>query len=198
MNIEQINLALFKVINAPDNASEFTISLAIFIANDLFYIVILFFLLAWLKGSFDTKKNVVKAFFFTFTAFLLSQIISAYFYYPRPFVMNIGHTIIEHAPNGSFPSDHMLFFSTIALSYLFSKQKNIGYIFLGLAFLVAWSRIYVGVHYPLDMVGAFSIALLLNVVGISLWKRYSNYIVGMILKVYKTIFSSLIKNGYIR
>lgn len=198
MNIEQLNLALFKTINAPDNASEFTISLAIFMANDLFYIVILFFLLAWLKGDFYTKKNIVKAVVFTFIAFLLSQIISTYFYYPRPFVMDIGRTIIEHSPNGSFPSDHMLFFSTIAFSYLFSKQKNIGYIFLGLAFLVAWSRIYVGVHYPLDMIGALSISLLLNVIGIYLWKRYSDFIVGMILKVYQTIFASLIKNGYIR
>lgn len=198
MNIEQLNLALFKIINASDNASEFTISFAIFVANDLYYIVILFFLLAWLKGTFITKKNIVKSVIFTFTAFLLSQLISTYFYYPRPFVIDIGRTIIEHVPNGSFPSDHMLFFSTIAFSYLFSKQKNIGYIFLGLAFLVAWSRIYLGVHYPLDMLGAFSIALLLNALGISIWKRYSNFIVGMIVKVYNAIFSGLIKNGYIR
>lgn len=198
MNIEQLNLALFKIINASDNASEFTISFAIFVANDLYYIVILFFLLAWLKGTFITKKNIVKSVIFTFTAFLLSQLISTYFYYPRPFVIDIGRTIIEHVPNGSFPSDHMLFFSTIAFSYLFSKQKNIGYIFLGLAFLVAWSRIYLGVHYPLDMLGAFSIALLLNALGISIWKRYSNFIVGMIVKVYSAIFSGLIKNGYIR
>lgn len=198
MNIEQLNLALFKIINARDTASEFTISLAIFIANDLFYIIILIFLLAWLKGDFYTKTNIVKAVVFTFIAFILSQIISTYFYYPRPFVMDIGRTIIEHSPNGSFPSDHMLFFSTIAFSYLFSKQKNIGYIFLGLAFLVAWSRIYVGVHYPLDMVGALSIALLLNITGISLWKRYSDFIVSIILKVYLTIFAGLIKKGYIR
>lgn len=198
MNIEQLNLALFKIINASDNASEFTISFAIFVANDLYYIVILFFLLAWLKGTFITKKNIIKSVIFTFTAFLLSQVISTYFYYPRPFVIDIGRTIIEHVPNGSFPSDHMLFFSTIAFSYLFSKQKNIGYIFLGLAFLVAWSRIYLGVHYPLDMLGAFSIALLLNALGISIWKKYSNFIVGMIVKVYSAIFSGLIKNGYIR
>ncbi|WP_043971562.1 phosphatase PAP2 family protein [Acinetobacter sp. NBRC 110496] len=198
MNIEQGNLNLFHFINASENASEFTIKLAIFVANDLLYLVVLGFLIAWLKGSFAVKKQIVKATIFTLIAFIVSQLISNYFYYHRPFVAEIGRTIIEHAPSGSFPSDHMLFFSTIAFSYLFSQQKRIGYIFLILAWFVAWSRVYLGVHYPLDMIGAFTLALLLNLVGISIWQKYGNYLVSWILKVYQYAFSKFIKKGYIR
>jgi len=198
MFLHDLNLKLFDLINASSNASDHIINIAIFIANDLFYLVVLGFLIAWFKGDFAVKRQIVKATIFTFLAFALSQIISAYFYYPRPFVMEVGRTIIEHAPNGSFPSDHMLFFSTITFSYLFSSQKNVGKIFLVLAWLVAWSRVYLGVHFPLDMLGAFTIALLLNLLGFSLWKKYGKYVVDWVLSIYKYIFSALIEKGYIR
>lgn len=197
--LHNLNLELFNRINASETASNATINIAIFIANDLFYLIILGFFIAWFKGNLLIKRQIVKATIFTFVALFLSQIISNFYYYPRPFVMDIGRLIIKHAPNGSFPSDHMLFFSTIAFSYLFSsKQKLIGYIFLVLAWLVAWSRIYLGVHFPLDMIGAFTIAFVLNLLGLSLWKRYGQYLVDWILIVYRYVFSNLITKGYIR
>lgn len=193
MSLHDLNLQLFQWINASENASAISIKLAIFIANDLFYLMVLGFLLAWFYGEDTTKKLIVKATFFTLIAFSLSQVISHYFYYPRPFVMEVGRTLIQHAPNGSFPSDHMLFFSTVAFSYVFSSQRKIGYVFLILAWMVAWSRVYLGVHFPLDMLGAFSIALLLNLLGYSLWKRYSYRLVNLILKMYQRCVDTIVK-----
>jgi hypothetical protein len=69
MNIEKFNLSLFNSINASDNALDFTISFAIFIANDLFYIVILLMFLAWFKGSFDTKNKSLKPLFLQLSHF---------------------------------------------------------------------------------------------------------------------------------
>ncbi len=66
---------------------------------------------------------------------------------PKTVCDGVGTTFIEHAPTASFPSNHMLIFSTIALSYLFAQRKIIGIILLFLSFMVAWSRIYLGVHF---------------------------------------------------
>jgi len=192
MSLETFNLNLFGLINASENATDFSINVAIFIANDLLYIMLIIFLVLWFKGNFDTKKQILKAFIFT------SQIISQLFYHPRPFVMEVGRTIIFHVPNGSFPSDHMLIFSTIAFSYFFSKQRIIGLGLIGLAWLVAWSRIYLGVHFPLDMLGAFFIALAINILGLTLWKNYSNILMQFILKIYYFLFKKIIDKGYIR
>ncbi|MCG2607262.1 phosphatase PAP2 family protein [Acinetobacter sp. SM34] len=43
---------------------------------------------------------------------------------------------------------------------------------LAVAWLVAWSRIYVGVHFPIDMLGAFILSWAVNLAGLKLWNHY--------------------------
>lgn len=198
MDFTELNLHLFEWFNASNHAHEMTIRFAIFIANDLFYIMLLFFGFYWLRGNFTIKKQIVKAFIFTTVALLISQIISHSFYHPRPFVMEVGHTLIYHSPNGSFPSDHMLIFSTIAFSYFFSEKRNLGIILILLAWLVAWSCVYLGVHFPLDMLGAFSLAFILNFFGLALWNRFKITIIEFVLKIHHAVFKPFIKKGYVK
>ncbi|ALD01379.1 undecaprenyl-pyrophosphatase YbjG [Acinetobacter sp. TTH0-4] len=198
MDFTELNLRLFEWFNASNHAHEMTIRFAIFIANDLFYIMLLFFGFYWLRGNFAIKKQIVKAFIFTTVALLISQIISHSFYHPRPFVMEVGRTLIYHSPNGSFPSDHMLIFSTIAFSYFFSEKRSLGIILILLAWLVAWSRVYLGVHFPLDMLGAFSLAFILNFFGLALWNRFKITIIEFVLKIHHAVFKPFIKKGYVK
>ncbi|MFN0297364.1 phosphatase PAP2 family protein [Acinetobacter albensis] len=198
MDFTELNLHLFEWFNASNHAHEMTIRFAIFIANDLFYIMVLFFGFYWLRGNFAIKKQIVKAFIFTTVALLISQIISHSFYHPRPFVMEVGRTLIYHSPNGSFPSDHMLIFSTIAFSYFFSEKRSLGIILILLAWLVAWSRVYLGVHFPLDMLGAFSLAFILNFFGLAFWNRFKITIIEFVLKIHHAVFKPFIKKGYVK
>ena len=198
MDFTELNLHLFEWFNASNHTHEMTIRFAIFIANDLFYIMLLFFGFYWLRGNFTIKKQIVKAFIFTTVALLISQIISHSFYHPRPFVMEVGRTLIYHSPNGSFPSDHMLIFSTIAFSYFFSEKRSLGIILILLAWLVAWSRVYLGVHFPLDMLGAFSLAFILNFFGLALWNRFKITIIEFVLKIHHAVFKPFIKKGYLK
>ena len=198
MTLSELNLSLFSWINASPEASNTSIHFAIFIANDLLYCIILLFAWFWLRGNYDTKKQILKAFIFTSIAILISQCISHVYYHPRPFVMEIGRTLIYHAPNGSFPSDHMLIFSSIAFSYLFSAQRKLGIFLLVMAWLVAWSRVYLGVHFPLDMLGAFLLAFALNFFGLKLWNLYKEKIMQWALTLHFYLFKPLIQKGYIK
>ena len=198
MTLSELNLSLFSWINASPEASNTSIHFAIFIANDLLYCMILLFAWFWLRGNYDTKKQILKAFIFTSIAILISQCISHVYYHPRPFVMEVGRTLIYHAPNGSFPSDHMLIFSSIAFSYLFSAQRKLGIFLLGMAWLVAWSRVYLGVHFPLDMLGAFLLAFALNFFGLKLWNLYKDKIMEGALTIHFYLFKPLIQKGYIK
>ena len=198
MTLSELNLSLFSWINASPEASNTSIHFAIFIANDLLYCMILLFAWFWLRGNYDTKKQILKAFIFTSIAILISQCISHVYYHPRPFVMDVGRTLIYHAPNGSFPSDHMLIFSSIAFSYLFSAQRKLGIFLLIMAWLVAWSRVYLGVHFPLDMLGAFLLAFALNFFGLKLWNLYKDKIMQWVLTIHFYLFKPLIQKGYIK
>ena len=198
MSLTELNLSLFEWINASNHASDWMINFAIFIANDLFYIMIMLFAFFWLRGNFQVKKQIIKAFIFTCVALSISQIISHSFYHPRPFMMDVGRTLIYHSPNGSFPSDHMLIFSSIAFSYFFSAKRSIGVILIAIAWLVAWSRVYLGVHFPLDMLGAFFLAFILNYFGLTLWNRYKMMIMPFVLKIHHSLFKPLIEKGYVK
>ncbi|MEB3768348.1 undecaprenyl-diphosphatase [Acinetobacter sp. MD2] len=198
MSLETFNISLFKAINAPITASHFSIDAAIFIANDVLYLLLLFLLVLWCYGDLELKKRALKAVVLTAISIGIGFIISLFYDHPRPFVMGVGRTLIHHAPNASFPSDHMLIFSTIALSYLFSQRKIAGVFLLVLAWMVAWSRVYLGVHFPLDMLGGFSIALLVNLLAKALWPQWEHAIMAFALKIYQFFAQPLLKRGWVK
>ncbi|MCO8098071.1 phosphatase PAP2 family protein [Acinetobacter lwoffii] len=198
MSLDQLNLSLFHVLNVPDQASIWIINYASLIAHDLVYLFLLIFAIAWFRGSYEVKTGIIKAFIFTAITLLMSEVLSAVLNTPRPFVMDVGRTLIEHAPTGSFPSNHMSIFSGIAFAYYFSPQRDLGRILIWTAWLVAWSRVYVGVHFPIDMLGAFLMAIIVNLAGLPLWWKYENQIINFILGIHYWVFSPLIRMGWIK
>ena len=60
----------------------------------------------------------------------------------------------------SFPSSHAV--NIFAAAYLLSQVfRRLAPLFFAIAAVVAYSRIYVGVHYPLDVIGGAAIGLLI-------------------------------------
>lgn len=198
MSLETLNLSLFHMINGAQDASQFIIRLAIFFADDLLYILLFILTFLWFYGDQDLKNRVIKSVFLTCVSLLVGYVISLFYHHARPFVMGVGTTFIEHAPTASFPSNHMLIFSTIALSYLFAQRKIIGIILLFLSFVVAWSRIYLGVHFPLDMLGAFIVALLVNTAGYYFWNAYGTSLTAFCIHLYQIICKPLLDRGLIK
>lgn len=86
-------------------------------------------------------------------------------YSPRPFVLGLGRMLIAHEPTSSFPSLHATFLFSMAFAlFLQNGSRGIAVFVMLLGFATAWARIFVGVHYPLDMAGAFLTACLAAVV----------------------------------
>ena len=78
---------------------------------------------------------------------------------PRPFVVGIGHTWLSHIADASFPSNHGTYTFTFALALLYwLNKKGYGTLLLLCALAIAWSRVYLGVHFPLDMLGGLIVA----------------------------------------
>lgn len=86
---------------------------------------------------------------------------------PRPFVVNeaIQPLITDVSPYRSFPSGHSGGSFSAMLALYRWVPKKIGIPAVILAALVALSRLYVGVHYPTDILAGFLVGLVCSTVA---------------------------------
>lgn len=78
---------------------------------------------------------------------------------PRPFLVLDGVRVLIGAGGGSFPSAHAA--NMFALATVFSAWvPRLGLLGFGFASLIAFSRVYVGVHYPSDVIGGGMLGIL--------------------------------------
>jgi len=76
-------------------------------------------------------------------------------------MVGIGTLLVPHAPETSFPSDHTTFMLSIAIMLIYFKNSRAqGITFLVLSLIGGISRVFCGLHFPLDIIGSIIIALL--------------------------------------
>lgn len=95
----------------------------------------------------------------------------------RPYDLYSGLTIlVEPLKDYSWPSGHTINGFGCAFIYLYMFPPYIGIPAVILAALIALSRLYVGVHYPTDIIGGFLLAIILSrIVFIFLKSFYQKY-----------------------
>ena len=86
-------------------------------------------------------------------ALLVGYITKDLFYHPRPFAMGMGYDLVRDDNSSSFPSNHTVAMFALATALLLINKRLVGAISLVVAILVGISRVYIGVHFPLDVLG---------------------------------------------
>lgn len=155
-------------------------ALAIFCASLLPYFIVFAFIIFTVvsfrrggAGTFADNKKRLRFLLLTALAVLIAYgffVSVIRFVYPvaRPFAAFGWQPLISHeASNPSFPSGHAVFLFALAMS-VWQTSRRWGWYFLAVAALNAVARVFVGVHWPSDILAG---ALLGIIVAIIITKK---------------------------
>ncbi|MEH8795303.1 undecaprenyl-diphosphatase [Klebsiella quasipneumoniae subsp. similipneumoniae] len=189
--LETLNQSVFFALNAQPGAADGLLSLASFCANGIVFMMPTIALGLWFLGGREgTSSGAVcdpgrdhfpRA----------GDGVRTLWFHPRPFMIPLGHTWISHPADNSFPSDHGTVMFSAAFALLSLRLRALGLLMLLAALPVAWSRIYLGVHFPLDMVGAALVAVGGVIVAKRVWQAVGPRLVLMCEAVSRRMFSWL-------
>ncbi|WP_027624918.1 undecaprenyl-diphosphatase [Clostridium lundense] len=160
-----MNMEIFRSINNLANKNSAMDGVMIFFSKYVPYIFMAIiasvFFLGVIKKNEDYRKVSVNTFIITVINLILSFIIGSIYYVDRPFVHNKVNLLIPHDANASFPSDHSTGTMSIALG-LEKYNRLLGIIMTIISIIVGFSRVYVGNHYPSDVIGAYIMVFITN------------------------------------
>ncbi|OGL65433.1 hypothetical protein A3B21_01710 [Candidatus Uhrbacteria bacterium RIFCSPLOWO2_01_FULL_47_24] len=152
------DVTLFHAINNLSAKSDSLDALGIFAAVFLLPMLgVLLILAAFTIKRFKEEhwyELPLRAFVAGAAAYAIKFVVGALVARPRPFVSftEIQNLIDMETAYNSFPSGH----ASIAFAFAFivyKADRDWGIAFLILAALVSLGRVFVGVHYPLDIIG---------------------------------------------
>lgn len=107
----------------------------------------------------------------------------------RPQFRNpIDSLLVKIPRTSSFPSGHTTS-SFAALGVLWGMDSNLIYVFLIAAILISFSRLYLYLHYPSDVMGGIALGLLCSKVVIIM--ANSGYIVNAVMKAINKLYCLL-------
>ena len=124
---------------------------------------------------FDKQNRIKLLILIPLIIFLSDQsglLLKKYFLRSRPWasleIDTINHLVAPKGRNYSFPSNHAANISGLALifSSIYKQYKNIFWI---IAITVMFSRIYIGVHFPSDIMMGLFIGSFYGFVLIKIW-----------------------------
>lgn len=163
-----MNIALFYSLY---NLSRYDLiaDIAMFFSYFMMYAVPVF-LVVW---SIFILQRKIFSFSLIFLSVIFSWVTAALlkiaFHIPRPFIQE-GIAPLVYETGFSFPSEHMTVFSALAMASYFLNKK-LGIILFTGAFFVGVSRIVIGVHTPIDILGGFFVGFIIANIIIHFFKK---------------------------
>jgi len=173
-----MDLYLFNLVNSFAGQWSWLDFVGIFFAKYLEYFLwlfLFFFLMANLKKYWKMVLEALIA--AVFTRLILTEGIRWLWFRPRPFVsLDFIPLIGKSASEASFPSGHASFYFALS-TIVYCYNKKAGILFYATTFLIVTSRIFVGVHWPSDILAGAVIGILMGWILNKIFREHGNKII---------------------
>lgn len=151
---------LFNLIHGFADRSQLLDFLGIFLADYLgYFLIVAAVYLIWRENNWQKRFQGIA--FLSLSLLLsrgiLTELIRFFYYRPRPFLVLDFTPLIAETNKGAFPSGHAAFYFALAGTLFFLNRRNGWYFGLG-ALAIGFGRIFVGVHWPLDILAGALVA----------------------------------------
>lgn len=190
--MERLNILLFSAINASDEAPGIVIALARFSAQWLVYLSIFTIVALWIWAAPSRRGALLATGLSLGLGMGINQAVGLLWFHPRPFMLGLGRTLMTHVPENSFPSDHATFIWGLAFGLIFTgASRPGGWLLAVTGLVVAWARVYLGLHFPFDMLGSFAISCLAAIVAWAMRQIIEQSILLPVETVYEEMLGRL-------
>jgi len=160
--MQSCDSVLFHAINGLAGRSDALDALMIGSARYLPVVLALALVGLWLSWRERNQRGAFLAGASALIALGIGQLVGKAFPRPRPYISHSVNQLIPRSLDTSFPSDHaILGFSVAVLVWRYNRRAGAG--LLVLALLLAIARVFVGAHYPSDVLGGAVLGALTSV-----------------------------------
>lgn len=147
-----LDAALFLWINGSAASPLWLTALAVFATERVPLLMAGVGIGVFLAGDRQVKLRLLEVLATIAIAWLLARLAQHFIAVDRPFVAGLGQKWLAHAASRSFPSMHAsVAFGIASAVALTAGRVRWTLLALAVAALVSWSRVYLGLHFPSDV-----------------------------------------------
>ncbi len=184
----ELDLTVFKAIQSLTGIALVD-ELMLFIAEVFVVVVPLVLVYLWFKGR-EGKNDSILTFSSAILGLLISYGMGLLYSHQNPSATL--DTIVAARPENAFPSQHTAVIFSAMWPLFWRERKNLGIITLVAAISTGFARVYIGEHWPVDILGSI-VASILGFGLIYLSKDYLTKVIEPVVdlgeKVEKKILS---------
>ena len=171
--LHDAEIDLFRAMNLAGDSELLDLIMLSFTLLGVSYVIVLICIPFWLRGKKEASFDVVVL---VILATVLAELIKLIVDRQRPSLELSDVNTILSATGPSFPSGHATRAFAVALFVCVTESRRIGAVAVVVASLISISRVFLGVHWPSDVLAGAILGTLIAFTLIQCVKRCNAYV----------------------